>query len=45
MVDFNLQEDSQQLSDPSTYTFDDEIDFGNMDGGEITAMLEGEFSS
>jgi len=41
MVDFNLQEESQQLADPSTYTFDDEIDFGNMDNQEVSALLEG----
>jgi hypothetical protein len=41
MVEFNLQEESQQLADPSTYVFDDEIDFGNMDGGEVTTLLEG----
>jgi hypothetical protein len=43
MVEFNLQEESQQLADPSTYVFDDEIDFGNMDGGEVTTLLEGEW--
>ncbi|KIM23633.1 hypothetical protein M408DRAFT_77324 [Serendipita vermifera MAFF 305830] len=45
MVEFNLQEESQQLADPSTYVFDDEIDFGNMDGGEVTALLEGKWRS
>jgi hypothetical protein len=45
MVEFNLQEESQQLADPSTYVFDDEIDFGNMDGGEVTTLLEGEWQS
>jgi len=43
MVEFNLQEESQQLADPSTYVFDDEIDFGNMDDGEATTLLEGEW--
>jgi hypothetical protein len=43
MVEFNLQEESQQLADPSTYVFDDEIDFGNMDSGEVTTLLEGEW--
>lgn len=40
MVDFNLQEESQQLTDPSTYNFDDEIDLANMDDGEATNLLE-----
>jgi hypothetical protein len=41
MVDFNLQEESQQLADPSSYVFDDELDFANMDGTEVSSLLEG----
>ncbi|KAG8845943.1 hypothetical protein FRB91_001313, partial [Serendipita sp. 411] len=40
MIEFSLQEESQQLTDPSTYNFDDEIDFSNMDGNEVTSMIE-----
>jgi hypothetical protein len=36
MVDFNLQEESQQLADPSTYTFDDELD-----SDQVGSLLEG----
>jgi hypothetical protein len=36
MVDFNLQEESQQLADPSSYVFDDELD-----SNQVSSLLEG----
>ena len=39
--DFRLQDECQQLQDPSTYTFAGEQDVSNMDGNEVNALLEG----
>lgn len=36
MVDFNLQEESQQLADPSSYAFEDELD-----SHQVSSLLEG----
>lgn len=41
MIEFNLQEESQLLADPSTYNFDNETDFGALGAGEASALLEG----
>ncbi len=43
MEDFKLQEECQSIQDVATYDIPNEHDIRSMDGGEVTALLEGNY--